>query len=73
MKTCLIALLCGIVFSQASSNLIAQELAVDLQASTAAANWLFLDETAMLENGELLLDGRQKISRALVTAAHGCW
>jgi len=65
MKTCLIALLCGIVFSQASSNLTAQELAVDLQASTAAANWLFLDETAMLENGELLLDGRQKISRAI--------
>ena len=45
--------------------LVAEELQVDLTVQDAASDWLFLDKSARIENGELVLDGRQKICRAV--------
>lgn len=41
------------------------ELAVDLATDGARNDWQFLDKSARIENGELVLDGRQRISRAV--------
>ena len=43
------------------------ELDVNLQAQDAAKDWKFLDPKARIEGGELVFDGRQKISRAVLT------
>jgi hypothetical protein len=40
----------------------AEELALDLSAES---DWRFLDKSARAENGELVLDGRKRISRAV--------
>lgn len=45
----------------------AAELPIDLLAEDAAKDWMFLDKTARIERGELVLDGRQRISRAIYT------
>jgi sialidase-1 len=42
----------------------AEELEIDLAAEGAADQWMLLDETASVENGELVLDGRGQMSRA---------
>ena len=49
------------------SSIVADELVIDLQAQDASKDWLFLDKTARIEDGELVFDGRQKISRAVYT------
>ena len=43
----------------------AAELSIDLSASDAAKQWTFLEETATIQGGELVLDGRQQMSRAV--------
>lgn len=47
------------------SILIADDLNVDLKVQDAAQDWLFLDKSARIHNGELILDGREKISRTV--------
>jgi hypothetical protein len=42
-----------------------EQLTIDLNAANAAADWKFLDKSATLKDGELILDGRQKMSRAV--------
>ena len=49
------------------SSIVADELVIDLQAQDASKDWLFLDKTARIKDGELVFDGRQKISRAVYT------
>lgn len=44
---------------------IAEERKIDLSAQDAGRDWLFLDQTVRLEKGELICDGRKKISRAV--------
>lgn len=64
----LIVFLLGITgFAQVPAILVADELVVDLQAQDASKDWLFLDKTAPIKDGELVFDGRQKISRAVYT------
>ena len=41
------------------------ETRVDLRSDHAAKQWIFLDSTARLADGELVLDGRKQISRAI--------
>ncbi|MDP6717617.1 MAG: exo-alpha-sialidase, partial [Pirellulaceae bacterium] len=41
----------------------AEELAIDLSADGAADRWAFLDPSAAIHNDELVLDGRQAMSR----------
>jgi len=41
-----------------------QELAIDLTAPDAAAQWRFTDANARIEGGELILDGRQVVTKA---------
>ena len=43
------------------SSIVADELVIDLQAQDASKDWLFLDKTARIKDGELVFDGRQKI------------
>ncbi len=43
----------------------AAELAVDLKSAKSGDEWILLDKTARIADGELVLDGRQKISRAI--------
>ena len=61
---CLSALL-GVCLPQAS----AEELSIDLSTENAAQDWILLDKTASLENGELVLDGRKEMSRAFYQPA----
>ncbi len=61
---CLAALL-GVCLPQAS----AEELSIDLSTENAAQDWILLDKTASLENGELVLDGRKEMSRAFYQPA----
>jgi len=42
------------------------ETRVDLRSDHAAKQWIFLDSTARLADGELVLDGRKQISRAIL-------
>ena len=42
----------------------AEDVSVDLSAEGASRQWVFLDKTASIRDGELLLDGREKMSRA---------
>ena len=42
----------------------APELAIDLSATSAAEEWFFADDTAAIRDGELVCDGRERISRA---------
>ncbi len=43
----------------------AGELAIDLAAANASSQWILLDKTASVTGGELVLDGREKMSRAV--------
>jgi len=45
----------------------AEELTIDLSATGAAGQWAFLEKTASVQGGELVLDGRQQMSRAFFT------
>ncbi len=45
----------------------AAEQPLDLTRNNAADSWMFLDKSAKLENGELVFDGRKRISRAIYT------
>ena len=63
-----IVILLGITgLVQVPASLVADELVVDLQAQDASKDWLFLDKTARIKDGELVFDGRQRISRAVYT------
>ncbi len=42
-----------------------QDVSIDLSAEDAANRWVFLDETAAVHDGELVLDGRHEMSRAM--------
>jgi len=55
-------------FGQVPALLVADELVVDLQAQDASKDWLFIDKTVAIKDGELVFDGRQKISRAIYLA-----
>ncbi len=48
-----------------TSPIAGQEFAIDLGAKDAANHWVLLDESATLRDGELVLDGRQQMSRAI--------
>ena len=43
----------------------AEELSLDLSANDAADDWIFLDKAASITDGELVFDGRNRISRAI--------
>lgn len=43
----------------------AAELAIDLAAPGTADSWLLLDKTAAIRSGELVLDGRKQMARAV--------
>ncbi|MHC4176245.1 MAG: hypothetical protein ACYSWU_01990, partial [Planctomycetota bacterium] len=58
-----LAVLAGICRQAAS----AEELAIDLSAPGAAGQWAFLDKTASISGGQLVLDGREEMSRAFFT------
>ncbi len=58
-------LFCVTWFATNERSFAADEWAVDLQDKDSSSDWLFLDPTARIENGELICDGRQKISRAV--------
>ncbi len=45
----------------------ADALKFDLTKKDSAQDWMLLDKTAKIENGELVFDGRKKISRAIFT------
>ena len=49
------------IFGQA---IAADDLSVDLSVKDAAQKWTFLNKTASILDGELVLDGRQEMSRA---------
>ncbi|APZ97033.1 sialidase family protein [Fuerstiella marisgermanici] len=60
-----IALLLAYSFATSSITASANDdLAIDLGQVNATADWILLDKTASLDDGTLILDGRQKISRA---------
>lgn len=65
MRVSIVVLLCVIGFFQGQSMLLAEDLDVNLEAREAARDWIFLDKSARIQNGELTLDGRQRISRAI--------
>ena len=65
MRQWIVLLLCVTGFTRNQSLLAADELSIDLKAQDSSKDWLFLDKTARIENGELIFDGRQKISRAV--------
>ena len=65
MRVWRVFVLCCASFLPAPLVLVAEELQVDLAVQDAARDWLLLDKSARIENGELVLDGRQKISRAV--------
>ena len=44
----------------------AEELEIDLSAEGAADEWMLLDETASVQEGELVLDGRTHMSRVFL-------
>lgn len=54
-----------VVFAVACSSAAGAELAMDLSSPQAAAQWKMLDTTASIVQGELVLDGRQRESRAV--------
>ncbi len=45
----------------------AEEMSIDLSAEGATDSWVFLEKTASICDGELVLDGRKKMSRAFFT------
>jgi len=63
LRACVFAVLMG-VFQQAAA---AEELAIDLSAPGAAGQWAFLEKTASISGDELVLDGREQMSRAFFT------
>jgi len=65
MRFLWLLLLCVCGWHQTLTELSAQELAIDLTSESASSDWIFPDMRGQLENGELVLDGRQKISRAI--------
>ena len=67
MRVWIVILLVVTGFVHNPSSIVADELVVDLQAQDASKDWLFLDKTASIKDGELVFDGRQKISRAVYT------
>ena len=46
-----------------------EELGIDLSAEDAAGRWVFLAPTASIRDGELVLDGRETMSRAFFQPA----
>ncbi len=65
MRVWILLLLAITAVFQRPSQLGAEELAVNLAGPDAATNWLLPDSSARIEDGQLVLDGRQKISRAV--------
>ena len=63
LAACVFAVLAGIGWRVAA----AEELAIDLSAPGAAGQWVFLEKTASISGGELVLDGREQMSRAFFT------
>lgn len=58
--------LCTVLFLVAlGKSCSGEELVLNLNDRRQASDWKFLDNTAELKDGELLLDGRTKISRAV--------
>ncbi len=53
------------VLSTPPARLCADELSIDLKAPDAAGQWKFLDDTAQIKDGRLLLDGRREPARAV--------
>ncbi len=44
-----------------------QDFAIDLAAPESDSGWVFTDASSRIENGELILDGRQQLTRAFYT------
>ena len=65
MRTWLVTLLCAAGVLQGRAMLVAEELVIDLRAPHAERDWQFSDQSARIENGDLVLDGRQKVARAV--------
>lgn len=53
-----------VVLSFGTLASLAEELAIDLSAVDAVDRWVFPESSAMIQDGELVLDGRQAMSRA---------
>ncbi len=45
--------------------------AVDLRAPDAQQQWLFPEQTSVIQDGELICDGRSHMSRAFSGPRHG--
>ncbi|MCA9158948.1 MAG: hypothetical protein KDA72_11505 [Planctomycetales bacterium] len=58
-----------VLSSFGSRRSFAEELAIDLSTDGAAERWMFLDPTATIHDSELVLDGRQAMSRAFYLPA----
>lgn len=70
MRFVSLSLATWIVFLVAVSPGQAQEaLTLDLKAEDAGEQWALLDKTARIQDGELVLDGRQRMSRAFYLPA----
>ncbi|MHB8898787.1 MAG: sialidase family protein [Thermoguttaceae bacterium] len=65
MRTFTLLLLTALALCLGAPALRAEDPAIDLTAPGAAGQWLLLDKTARIEEEELVLDGRQRISRAV--------
>jgi hypothetical protein len=59
-----VSCLAVLISSFGTPRSFAEQLTIDLSADGAAERWLFLDSTAAIHDGELVLDGRQAMSRA---------
>ncbi|MDA0834785.1 MAG: exo-alpha-sialidase [Planctomycetota bacterium] len=67
LRYTLSTLLMCILFMTSSSLFAADVLKIDLNEPKAGRDWLLLDKTAKIEQGELIFDGRKQISRAIYT------
>ncbi len=56
----------ALVTAAGPSDAQPSELSIDLTSSTAGNDWLFPEKTALIRDGELICDGREKMSRAFL-------
>ena len=65
MRTLTLLLLALTALIRPAALRAADESIIDLGTQEASKDWFFLDKTAAIKDGELVFDGRQKISRAV--------
>ena len=57
--------------SDATCGIAAEAMSIDLAAADAVGQWRFLENTATIQGGELVLDGRQEMSARFSCRASG--